>query len=116
MKIEDKQKNRQKRKMHIRKTVSGTASKPRLSVFRSNNHIFAQAIDDVNSVTLVSASDFESKTKKNNIETATKVGETLGEKLKKIGVEAVIFDRNGYKYHGKVKALADGIRAAGIKF
>lgn len=117
MNKEKKIKNRIKRKMHIRKNVYGSESRPRVTVFRSNNHIYAQAIDDVNSKTLFSASDYSEKGKKvSKTEKASEVGKTLGKVMKTGGISEIIFDRNGYKYHGKVKALADGIRESGIKF
>ena len=110
-----KAQTRAKRKMHIRKTVSGTSDRPRISVFRSNSHIYAQAIDDVNSATLFSASDYsEKKAKKNKTDKASEVGKALAEKLLTKGISIAVFDRSGYKYHGKVKALADGLREGGV--
>ena len=106
-------------KYRIRKIIFGTATKPRLSVFRSNKEISAQLIDDVSGTTLVATSsrekDIVSK-KGTKIETATLVGKTLAEKAKKAGIETVAFDRNGFLYHGRVKALADSAREAGLKF
>lgn len=117
MKSEIKIKNRIKRKMHVRKSISGTESRPRVSVFRSNNHIYVQAIDDVNAKTLASFSDYSLKNEKNKkTQKASNVGLTLGKMLLDKGIKEVIFDRNGYKYHGKVKALAEGIRESGVKF
>ena len=117
MSTEKKIQNRTKRQMHIRKRISGTALRPRISVFRSNNHIYAQAIDDENSVTIASASDYsEKKTKKDKTSKAANVGKELGSKLLEQKIEFVVFDRRGYKYHGKVKSLADGLREAGLKF
>jgi len=110
---------RQRIKHRIRKIVSGNATKPRLSVFRSNKEISAQLIDDVAGTTLVATSsrekDIVSK-KGTKIETATLVGKVLAEKAKKAGIETVAFDRNGFLYHGRVKALADSAREAGLKF
>ncbi|APZ45045.1 50S ribosomal protein L18 [Polaribacter reichenbachii] len=102
-------------KRRIRKIISGTATKPRLSVYRSNKEIYAQLIDDVNGVTLASVSsrDIKAATK---AEAATAVGKTIAEKAVKAGVETVAFDRNGYLYHGRVKVLADAAREAGLKF
>lgn len=111
-----KAQSREKRKMHIRKNVSGTSQKPRLSVYRSNNHIYAQIIDDENSKTLVSTSDKNIVEKGTPVQKAEKVGEALAKKAIASKIESVIFDRNGYKYHGRVKSLADGARAAGLKF
>ena len=114
-----KSERRQRIKFRIRKIVSGTAANPRLSVFRSNKEIYAQLIDDANGVTLVAASSREkeiSATKATSIETATAVGKLIAEKAIKAGIENVTFDRGGYLYHGRVKSLAEGARAAGLKF
>jgi len=102
--------------MHIRKTVFGTSSKPRLSVYRSNKHIYAQLIDDENSKTLVSLSDKNIDTKGTPVEISAKLGEDLAKTAVSKKIESVVFDRNGYKYHGRVKALADGARTGGLKF
>ena len=109
---------RQRLKYHIRKKVQGTSERPRLSVFRSNTNTYAQVIDDVKGVTLASASSLELGEKKynTNVETALEVGKKIAEKAQAAGVSAVVFDRNGYLYHGKVKALADGAREGGLKF
>ncbi len=109
---------RQRIKYRIRKKVAGTAEKPRLSVFRSNARIYAQVIDDTKGQTLVSASSVELDATKAsvNAEDAKQVGIKLAEKAIAAGVSAVVFDRNGYLYHGKVKALADGAREGGLKF
>ena len=104
-------------KNRIRKVVSGTAAKPRLSVFRSNKGISAQLIDDVAGVTLVSTSSASLKDAKGTkIEVAAAVGKALAEKSVKAGIENAAFDRNGYLYHGRVKSLAEGAREAGLKF
>ena len=104
-------------KNRIRKVVSGTAAKPRLSVFRSNKGISAQLIDDVAGVTLVSASSSALKDAKGTkIEIAAAVGKALAEKAAKAGIDTAAFDRNGYLYHGRVKSLADGAREGGLKF
>jgi len=104
-------------KFRIRKVVSGTAAKPRLSVFRSNKGISAQLIDDVAGTTLISSSSLTLKDGKGTkIEVAATVGKALAEKAAKAGIENAAFDRNGYLYHGRVKSLADGAREAGLKF
>ena len=109
---------RLKRHVRVRGKVSGTPERPRLNVFRSNANIYAQIIDDVNGVTLVSANtlekDFEGAT--GNIEAAKKVGAVLAERAKAKGIEEVVFDRGGYIFHGRVAALAEGAREAGLKF
>ncbi|MFM2009728.1 MAG: ribosomal protein [Bacteroidota bacterium] len=108
---------RQRIKFRIRKIISGTAAKPRLSVFRSNKEIYAQLIDDVNGVTLLAASSREKEIGKGtNVEVAAAVGKLVGEKALKAGIDAVTFDRGGYLYHGRIKSLAEGARAAGLKF
>jgi large subunit ribosomal protein L18 len=108
---------RQRIRFRIRKSISGTATNPRLSVFRSNKEIYAQLIDDVNGVTLLSASSREKEIGKGtNVEIATAVGKLVAEKALKAGVETVKFDRGGYLYHGRIKSLAEGARAAGLKF
>jgi len=110
---------RVKIKLRIRKRIKGTAERPRLSVFRSNTQIYVQAIDDVNRVTLASASSKEkeiaSATGKKS-EVATLVGKRLAAVCKEKGIESVVFDRSGYRYHGRVKSLADGAREGGLKF
>ncbi|QRR02296.1 50S ribosomal protein L18 [Dyadobacter sandarakinus] len=109
---------RQRLKYHIRKRVAGSQERPRLSVFRSNTGIYAQIIDDIKGITLASASskDLEGKKENTNIEIAQQVGKKIAEKAQEAGIQAVVFDRNGYLYHGKVKALADGAREGGLKF
>lgn len=109
---------RQRIKRRIRKISVGTASKPRLSVFRSNKEIYAQLVDDNAGVTLVSVSsrDKEIEAKGSKIEVAGLVGKSIAEKAVAAGVEIVAFDRNGYLYHGRVKALAEAAREAGLKF
>ncbi|KDN55355.1 50S ribosomal protein L18 [Flavobacterium sp. ARAG 55.4] len=112
-----KPERRQRIRFRIRKTISGTAANPRLSVFRSNKEIYAQLIDDVNGVTLLSASSREKEIGKGtNVEVAAAVGKLVAEKALKAGVETVKFDRGGYLYHGRIKSLAEGARAAGLKF
>ncbi|MCQ2345262.1 MAG: 50S ribosomal protein L18 [Paludibacteraceae bacterium] len=107
---------RQRIKLHIRTMVSGTAEQPRLTVFRSNCQIYAQVIDDVKGQTLASASSLSIKDKMTKTEKAKQVGTMIAEAAKKAGVEQVVFDRNGYLYHGRVQALADAAREAGLKF
>ena len=102
-------------KFRTRKSVNGTAERPRLSVFRSNKQIYAQVINDLTGTTLASASSLGLE-KMPKQEQATKVGELIAEKAKAAGVEAVVFDRNGYLYHGRVKQLAEGARNGGLKF
>ncbi len=100
----------------IRRQISGTAARPRLSVFRSNKGIYAQLIDDVSGKTLASASAAKVGAKGTPVEVAAAVGKALAEMAKSNNIEAVVFDRNGYLYHGRVKALADGAREGGLKF
>ena len=107
---------RQRIKFRIRKIVSGTAAKPRLSVFRSNKEIYAQLIDDKDGKTLASASSRALTAKGNKVEISAEVGKAIAEKAKAAGIEKIVFDRNGFVYHGRVKALADGAREGGLKF
>ncbi len=100
----------------IRKKVRGTAQRPRLNVFRSNNHIYCQLIDDLRGYTLASASSRELKEKLPKKDMAKKVGELIAERALAKSIHEVVFDRGGYLYHGRVKALADGAREKGIKF
>ena len=102
-------------KFRIRKKIVGTAERPRLSVFRSNKQIYAQVINDLTGTTLASASSLGLE-KMNKTEQAKKVGLLLAEKAKAAGVESVVFDRNGYLYHGRVQSLADGAREGGLNF
>lgn len=103
-------------KKSIRSKVSGTAEKPRLSVFRSNTGVYAQIIDDMSGKTLVSASSKEIESKGLNLEISKNVGKKLAEKAVSNGISTVVFDRGGYLFHGKVKALAEGAREGGLKF
>ncbi len=109
---------RDRRHTRVRKRVQGTGERPRLAVFRSNKYIYAQVIDDVEGRTLASASSQEVglRTDGLNMETAAKVGEALASRAKDAGVTSVVFDRGGYKFHGKVKALADAARESGLEF
>ncbi|MBR4230743.1 MAG: 50S ribosomal protein L18 [Bacilli bacterium] len=112
----EKREARIRRHARVRKTVSGTKEMPRLNVFRSNNAIYAQVIDDVAGATLVSSSTLELKIKKGgNIEAAKAVGKDVAEKCKKAKIKKVVFDRGGYLYHGRVAALADAAREAGLE-
>jgi len=117
-KIVDKNRKLAKRKAHIRKSISGTPERPRMTVFRSNLHMYVQVIDDVAGKTLVSASTVEAELKglKNNVADAAKLGEAVGKRMLEKNIDTVVFDRNGYIYHGIVKAIADGARSAGVKF
>ncbi|PKL27499.1 MAG: 50S ribosomal protein L18 [Spirochaetae bacterium HGW-Spirochaetae-2] len=114
----DKNRKRAKRKVHIRKHISGTATKPRMTVFRSNMHMYVQVIDDVAGDTLVSANSMEAELRelKNTVADAAKLGEVVGKRLLEKNIDSVVFDRNGYLFHGIVKSIADGARKAGIKF
>ncbi len=113
---------RKRRHVRVRAKVQGTGARPRLNVFRSNAHIYVQVIDDVRGHTLVAASDLEDAVRERAGEGATKsarakaVGEIIAERAKAAGVDAVVFDRNGFLYHGRIKAVADGARQAGLQF
>jgi len=115
----DKNAVRKKRHARVRAKLTGTATRPRLNVYRSNQHIYAQVIDDTNSVTLVSASTLDKDFNldaKSNVEAAQKVGELVAKRAIEKGVKSVVFDRGGYLYHGRIKALADAAREAGLEF
>ncbi len=108
---------KKRRQLRTRAKIKGTKEVPRLSVFRSHNHIYAQLINDEENKTIGRATDFELKSKKSKkTEKAKKVGEALAKKARDLGVEKIVFDRGGYKYHGRVKALAEGARQRGLKF
>lgn len=113
---------RQRRHVKVRARVSGTAARPRLCVFRSSAHIYAQVIDDQRGHTLVSASDLEEAVRDRAGDSPTKsdrarvVGEIVGERAKEAGIEAVVFDRGGFLFHGRVKAVAEGARSTGLQF
>lgn len=110
---------RQKIRYRIRKKISGSSAKPRLSVFRSNRDIYVQLIDDTNGITIASASSREkdiAAQKANKIEAGKLVGEAIAKKSQDLGIKNVIFDRSGYLYHGRVKAIAEGARAGGLEF
>lgn len=114
----DKKAQRLKRHVRVRGKISGTPERPRLNVFRSNANIYAQIIDDVNGVTLVSAStlDKEFEGAAGNAEAAKKVGLALADRAKAKGISSVVFDRGGYVFHGRVAALAEGAREGGLEF
>lgn len=111
-----KKKQKIRRKRHIRKTAYGTAERPRMTVFKSNRHLYVQVIDDDAGHTLASASNVEKDNigLKRTAEDAEKIGTIIGERLKSKKIDAVVFDRNGYRYHGVVRAVAEGARKAGI--
>jgi len=113
--------SRLKRKRSIRKRLSGTAERPRLSVFRSSRHIYAQLVDDLKGDTIIAASSVEKAVRdlpkfESKVAMAEHVGKMLAERAKEKGIDAVVFDRNGFLYHGRVKALSSGAREAGLKF
>ena len=112
--IQSKKVKRKKSRFAIRKKVSGTSERPRLAVFRSNKEIYAQLVDDISGNTLACASSADAKGTK--VEQATIVGKLIAENAKKAGVDNVVFDRGGFVYHGRVKALAESAREAGLKF
>lgn len=115
----DRNVNRKKRHARVRRKVSGTAERPRLNVFRSNKHMYAQIIDDEKGVTLVSASTLDKELElesTGNVEAAAKVGELIAKRALDKGIKAVVFDRGGYMYHGRVKALAEAARENGLEF
>lgn len=117
----DKNKARLRRHLRVRKKISGTAARPRLSVFRSAKHIYAQLIDDEKGVTLASASTLDKELRDKisnggNVEAARQVGELIAQRAKAQGVDKVVFDRGGYLYHGRIQALADAAREGGLEF
>jgi len=116
--IKDKLERRNRRKKHIRKNLKGTSACPRMTVYRSNKKMYIQVIDDDKGVTILSASSIEKDLKdlKNCVGDAEKLGEVIGDRLKKKKIKRIVFDRNGYKYHGIIKAIADGTRKKGIEF
>jgi large subunit ribosomal protein L18 len=117
--IPNRQRNAIRKRVHfrIREKLAGTAERPRLNIYRSLNHIYAQVIDDAAGTTLVSASSIESKLKTGgNVAAAKDIGKLVAEKAQEKGIKKVVFDRGGYLYHGRVKALADAAREAGLEF
>ena len=117
-KMLEKDRKRLKRKVHIRKRITGTQERPRMTVTRSNRRISVQIVDDIKGHTLVSASTLEKEFRdiKANIDGASRIGELIGKRLLEKEIKSVVFDRNGYLYHGVIKALAEGTRKAGIEF
>ncbi|MDR1586838.1 MAG: 50S ribosomal protein L18 [Treponema sp.] len=117
-KMPEKDRKRYKRKVHIRKRISGTAERPRMTVTRSNRSISIQIIDDTQGHTLASASTLEKELRsiRANVEGAAQLGDVMGRRLLEKNIKSVVFDRNGYLYHGLIKALADGTRKAGVQF
>ncbi len=112
-----KQAQRIKRRMRIRKKINGTEARPRLTVYRSAKHVYAQVIDDVTGVTLASVHSFaKGKAPRAGKDVCAAMGKTLAERCKAKNINAVVFDKNGYAYHGRVKALADGAREGGLNF
>jgi large subunit ribosomal protein L18 len=114
-----KSEHRVRRHRRVRKKILGTATRPRLAVFRSNKHIYAQAIDDFAGRTIVSASTMEADLRGGataTVDAAKNVGKLLGERAKAAGISSVVFDRGGFKYHGRIAAIADGAREAGLEF
>ncbi|MDR1180029.1 MAG: 50S ribosomal protein L18 [Spirochaetales bacterium] len=116
--IELKNAQRSRRKLRVRKKIYGTPERPRMTVFRSNKHIYVQIVDDTTGKTLVAASNLEKELAavKNTVAEAGKIGEAAGQRMKQANITKVVFDRNGYLYHGVIKAVADGARKAGIEF
>jgi large subunit ribosomal protein L18 len=116
-KLEEKMRKRLKRKLSIRKRIAGTPEKPRLTVYKSNRHTYVQAIDDTSGSTLAAASNLEKDQRgaKNVVSELEKLGQLIGRRLLEKNIKTAVFDRNGYKYHGKVKAVAEGARKAGIR-
>jgi len=117
-KMLDKDRKRLKRKIHIRKTISGTAERPRMTVFKSNRSLSIQLIDDTKGHTLASVSTLEKELRniKTTVPGALQLGEIMGKRILDINIKSVVFDRNGYLYHGLIKAMADGARKAGVLF
>ena len=116
--MHQKVESRNRRHRRVRKKVRGTAERPRLAVFRSSKHIYAQLIDDVNGRTIASASTMEKDGRgaAANVATAKNVGQRIGERGKSAGVKGVVFDRGGFRFHGRVAAVAEGAREAGLEF
>jgi large subunit ribosomal protein L18 len=115
----DKNATRKKRHARVRAKLSGTSARPRLNVFRSNKHLYAQIIDDINGVTLASASTLDKDfalDSTNNVEAAQKIGELVAKRAVEKGITSIVFDRGGYLYHGRIQALADAARENGLQF
>jgi large subunit ribosomal protein L18 len=114
-----KPEHRRRRHRRVRKKIMGTATRPRLAVFRSNKHVYVQAIDDIAGRTLVSASTMEAGLRggaTSTVDAAKQVGLLIGERAKQVGLSSVVFDRGGFKFHGRVAAIAEGAREAGLEF
>ena len=121
MNTKEKHQSRERRHIRLRKKLKGTPARPRLSVYRSNHYVYAQIIDDLNGMTLVSASSLEKELKAEhkgavNIKVAEAIGALIGERAKAKGINSVVFDRGGFKYHGRIKSLADAARKSGLNF
>jgi len=115
--VETRRESRTRRHERVREKIRGSGERPRLAVFRSNSHIYAQLIDDDAGKTLVAASSVDAKDAKGSkSERAKAVGSILGERAKQKGIDTVVFDRGGYRYHGRIKALGDAARSAGLRF
>ncbi len=114
----EKNRRRMRRKIGIRKRIFGTTERPRMTVFKSNRFMYLQVIDDTKGCTLVSASNREKENVsiKNNVKSIGKLGEIIGKRLKENNISSIVFDRNGYKYHGMIKEVADAVRKSGIVF
>jgi large subunit ribosomal protein L18 len=116
--LEDKNRRRGRRKAHIRKRLFGTAERPRMTVFKSGRYLYVQVVDDARGHTLVSASNLEKELRsvKSNVAGGQQLGEAVAKRLKEKHISQVVFDRNGYAYHGVVKSIADGARKIGVQF
>jgi large subunit ribosomal protein L18 len=116
--LEQKRKRRARRRMHIRKTIHGTPQRPRMTVYKSSRYLYVQVIDDTQGHTLAAVSNLEKDLRavKSNAAGAEQLGQTLGARLKEKKIARVVFDRNGYPYHGLVKSIAEGARKAGVQF
>lgn len=116
MKVTRKRAQREKRHRRVRRKIFGTPERPRLSVYRSNVHIYAQLIDDIAGHTLAAADSREVEGAESRVDAARKVGELIASRAREAGIERAVFDRGGYKYHGRVAALAEGARTGGLEF
>ena len=116
--LKDKLRKRLKRKLRVRKKISGTQDRPRMTVFKSNRHTYVQIVDDTKGFILLSASNLEKDLRNlnNNTEGCTQLGKIIGQRLKDKKIKSIVFDRNGYLFHGNIKALADAVRKEGIQF
>lgn len=115
--VKRRERLKERRKKRIRKKISGTVERPRLSVFRSSRHVYAQVVDDVKGHTLVSVSSFEKgQTKRANVECCVELGKLIAKRCQEQDIKQIVFDKNGNKYHGRIKAFADGAREGGLNF